>query len=146
MTADAKFDKFDNALGIINKIRDDKTHLPDVKNNQQKFKSYLGEIKKGNKSKDQKNTLFNIEMLYKARNEAIKFYDDYSSVMSEAKYRATKGTVLKALTPKQMLQRLPIALAQVKAGNNSESLSNEIRQIVYSLYQSKKLQKKYTTT
>ena len=41
---------------------------------------------------------------------------------------------LKILTPKQMLQRLPIALAQVKAGNNSESLLNEIRQIVYSLY------------
>ena len=37
------------------------------------------------------------------------------------------------LTPKQMLQRLPIALAQIKAGNNSESLLNEIRQIVYSL-------------
>ena len=41
---------------------------------------------------------------------------------------------LKILSPKQMLQRLPIALAQVKAGNNSESLLNEIRQIVYSLY------------
>ena len=46
---------------------------------------------------------------------------------------------LKILTPKQMLQRLPIALAQVKAGNNSESLLNEIRQIVYSLYQSKQI-------
>ena len=43
--------------------------------------------------------------------------------------------------PKQMLQRLPIALAQVKAGNNSESLLNEIRQIVYSLYQSKEITK-----
>ena len=41
-----------------------------------------------------------------------------------------------------MLQRLPIALAQVKAGNNSESLLNEIRQIFYSLYQSKKITKK----
>ena len=41
---------------------------------------------------------------------------------------------LKILSPKQMLQRLPIALAQVKAGNNSESLLNEIRQIVYSMY------------
>ena len=41
---------------------------------------------------------------------------------------------LKVLTSKQMLQRLPIALAQVKASNNSESLLNEIRQIVYSLY------------
>ena len=49
--------------------------------------------------------------------------------MSEAKTKAkeTKGTGLKILTPKQMLQRLPIALAQVKASNNSESLLNEIR-------------------
>ena len=81
-------------------------------------------------------------MLYKAMNEAIKFYDDYSSMMSEAKPKATKGTELKILTPKQMLQRLPIALTQVKAGNNSENLSNEIRHIVYSLYQSKEITKK----
>ena len=46
------------------------------------------------------------------------------------------------LTPKQMLQRLPIALAQVKVGNNSESLLNEIKQIVYSLYHSKQITKK----
>ena len=46
-------------------------------------------------------------------------------------------TGLKILTPKQMLQRLPIALAQVKAGNNSENLLNKIRKTVYSLYQSK---------
>ena len=45
-----------------------------------------------------------------------------------------------------MLQRLPIALGQIKAGNNSEGLLNEIRQIVFSLYQSKKSLKKYTTT
>ena len=63
-------------------------------------------------------------------------------MMSAAKYRATKGTGLKILTPKQMLQRLPIALAQVKAGNNSENLLNEIRQIIYSLYQAKKISKK----
>ena len=44
---------------------------------------------------------------------------------------------LKILTSKQVLQRLPIALAQVKAGNNSENLLNEIRQIIYSLYQLK---------
>ena len=54
----------------------------------------------------------------------------------------TKGTGLNKLTPKQILQRLPIALAQVKVGTNSESLLNEIRQIVYSLYQSKKITKK----
>ena len=49
----------------------------------------------------------------------------------DVKQNETKGTGLKILAPKQMLQRLPIALTQVKAGNNSESLLNEIRQIVY---------------
>ena len=63
-------------------------------------------------------------------------------MMSETKTEASKGTGLKILTPKQMFQRLPIALAQVKAGNNSESLLNEIRQIVYSLYQSKQIARK----
>ena len=51
-------------------------------------------------------------------------------------------TWLKILTPRQMLQGLPIALAPVKTGNNSESLLNEIRQTVYSLYQSKEITKK----
>ena len=60
----------------------------------------------------------------------------------EEKQDKTKGTGLNKLTPKQILQRLPIALAQVKVGTNSESLLNEIRQIVYSLYQSKKITKK----
>ena len=53
----------------------------------------------------------------------------------------TNNSKLKILTSKQMLQRLPIALAQVKAGNNSENLLNEIRQIIYSLYQSKEVTK-----
>ena len=52
------------------------------------------------------------------------------------------GKGLKILAPNEMLKRLPIALAQVKAGNNSESLLNEIRQIVYSLYRSKEITKK----
>ena len=63
-------------------------------------------------------------------------------MMSEAKLKATKRAILKLLTPKQMLQRLPITLAHVKAGNISKNLSNEIRQIVYSLYQSKEITKK----
>ena len=62
------------------------------------------------------------------------------------KKKATKGTGLKILTPKKMLQRLSIALSQVKAGNNLESLFNEIGQIIYSLYQSKEIIKKYITT
>ena len=53
-----------------------------------------------------------------------------------------KITGLKILSSKQMLERLPIALVQAKAGNNSESLLNEIRQIIYSLYQSKQIKKR----
>ena len=63
-------------------------------------------------------------------------------ILEEKRLVRQEGTGLKILTPKQMLQRLPIDLAQIKAGNNSESLLNEIRQIVYSLYQSKKITKK----
>ena len=62
--------------------------------------------------------------------------------MSEAKTKATKETGLKISIPEQTLQRSQIALAQVKAGNNSERLLNKIRQIVYSLYQSKQITKK----
>ena len=69
-------------------------------------------------------------------------FNDYSSIMPQVKYKTKCGEGLKILTPKQMLQRLPIALAQVKAGNTSESLSNEIRQIIYSLYWAKEIAKK----
>ena len=137
-------------MDLIDKIGNGKIRLADVKYNQTKFKSSLGEIKRGpKKSKEQKNALYNIEILYQARNETIKFYDDYSLMVSEAKNQAknqTTGTGLIILTPKQLLQRLPIALAQVKAGNNSENLLNEIRQVVYSLHQSKKSLEKYTIT
>ena len=54
----------------------------------------------------------------------------------------TDNSKLKILTAKQMLQRLQMALAQVKAGNNSENLLNDIRQIVYSLYRSEEITKK----
>ena len=52
-----------------------------------------------------------------------------------------QGQGLKILTADQMLSRLPITLAQLKAGNNSQKLKNEIRQLLYSLYRSKKLTK-----
>ena len=80
---------------------------------------------------------------FNARNNAIKFIEDYGSMFLETKSLAKQeGKGLKILTPKQMLQRLPIAPAQIKAGNNSESLLNETRQIVYSLYQLKKITQK----
>ena len=69
-------------------------------------------------------------------------FDDCSRIVSEAKYKTKYGEGLKILTPKQMLQRLPIALARVKEVNTSETLLNKIRQIIYSLHQAKEYTKK----
>ena len=62
-------------------------------------------------------------------------------MLSEAKYKAKYGIGLKILTLKQIIQRLPIAPAQAKAGNTSENLMNEIRQTIYSLYREKEVTK-----
>ena len=95
------------------------------------------------KSEMQLYTIKNNKILYDSRQKIIDLFTNYSKIKSESIYRSkhdkTKGKGLKILTYKQMFQRLPIALAQVKAGNNSESLLNKIRQIVYSLYQSKQI-------
>ena len=87
--------------------------------------------------KQKKNILNSVENLYYGRELVINAFK--SGLFS---LKSTTGKGLKILTPKQMLQRLLMALAQVKAGNNLESLLNEIRQIVYSLYQSKQITKK----
>ena len=101
-------------------------------------------------SEEKKNALQNNKLLYKAWEVVIKISNDYSSIVYEAKYKAVHEkrlsstftshpldlaslakvsgrSHLKILSPKQMLQRLPVALAQVKAGNTSENLLNEIR-------------------
>ena len=71
----------------------------------------------------------------------MKLYNNYAKIISEAVYRTKQRTILKILTPQQKLQRLPIALAQVKASNNPKKLLNEIKKSVYSLLQSKNLLK-----
>ena len=72
------------------------------------------------------------EMIYKAFESGI--------FLKPEELKQSKG--LKILTPKQMLQRLPIVLAKIKAGNNLESILNKIRQIAYYFYQSKKITEK----
>ena len=107
------------------------------------FRKYLNLIRIGNKNDNQKRTLANINIFYNARDNAIQF--THGGMILEANNQAIEeqfGKGPKILTPNQMLKRLIIALAQVKAGNNSESLLNEIRQIVYSLYRSKVITKK----
>ena len=70
-------------------------------------------------------------------------FNDYARSMSRNIYNSKQeGTGLKILTSKQMLQRLSIALTQIKVGNNSQDLLNEIMQIVYSLCQSKEITKR----
>ena len=118
--------------------------LEEAKDYQKDYLDYLKNIRKGNKNVKQREILANLNMLYNVREEAIKFLEYYGSMILEAKRltREQEGIGLKILTPNQMLKRLPIALTQVKAGNNSESLLNEIRPIVYSLYRSKEITKK----
>ena len=86
-------------------------------------------------------TIKDFKNLYDSRQKNIDLLNDNSKIRCETVYKSkqnkTEEKGLKILTPKQILQRLPIALAQVKAGNNSKNLLNEIRQIVYFLYQSK---------
>ena len=83
-TADEKFDQFDNAFTFLDKIRYGKTGLADAKYDEEEFRSNQNEIKNGTKNiKEQKNNLYNIEMLYKARNSFIEFFYDYSSVVSK---------------------------------------------------------------
>ena len=75
-TADLNFDEFDNALALIDKIGDGKINLTDVKNNQEKFKSYLGEMKKGNnkiKPKEQKNVAYILKCFIKQEMKLLSF-------------------------------------------------------------------------
>ena len=134
------FDDLDDSLTFLNNIKKGEISMDKAMEQQYNFRKYLNLIQIGNKNNNQKRTLANINVFYNARDNAIQFIHDYGRMILEAKDQALKekfGEGLKILTPSQMLKRLPIALAQVKAGNNSESLLNEIRQIVYSLYRSK---------
>ena len=136
-----RFNKIEDLIALLNDIKKGKISLEEAKEQQKNYYNSLNTIRRGNKNASQKRT-FNI--LFDARDNAIKFIEDYSSMILEAKKLAKEqeGTALKILAPNQMLKILPIALAQIKAGNNSESLLNEIRQIVYSLYLSKEITKK----
>ena len=127
------FNKIKDPIALLNDIKKGKISLEEAKEKQKDYYNYLNTIQRGNKNANQKRTLANISIFFNARDNAINFIEDYSSMILEAKKLAKEqeGTGLKILTFNQMLKRLPIALVQIKAGNNSESLWNEIRQIVY---------------
>ena len=145
-TKDVSFYEYKDSKELFNVIKDNQINFDDAVKRQNEFLNKLSNIKIGKKTPEQIETIDNLEKIYHSREEIINFFRDYGKMVLDADYKSkqneTKGNGLKILTPKQMLQRLPIALAQVKAGNNSENLLNEIRQIVYSLYQSKQITKK----
>ena len=138
------FSELTDPLTLLDKIKKEELTPETAKDYQKTLFEHIKYIRKGNKNAEQKKILANLNMFYDGRNSAIEFIEDYGSMILEAKRlaREQEGIGLKILTPNQMLKRLPIALAQVKAGDNSENLLNEIRQIVYSLYRSKEITKK----
>ena len=80
----------------------------------------------------------------KELNSQIKYWNLLKKILDfNEKIRKQKGLGLNILTPSQMLSRLPVSLTQLKVGNNSEKLKNEIRQLLHSLYRSKKLTKNF---
>ena len=144
-TKDKDSSIYNNAKSIFDMIKNKKISLSHAEENQANLRSNLADIKVGRKNNSaQKKVIKNVENFRDSQQAVIDFCKDCSSMLIDAPYDAKqqKGEGLKILTPKQMLQILPIAFAQVKAGNNSESLLNEFRQIVYFLYQSKEITKK----
>ena len=112
-------------LELFKDLRDGNINPKEVLKDEINFKSDLGEIKNVNsksKSEDQISVIQNVEKFFDLREKIIDFFRHYYFLLSEAKYIAKYGEGLKVLTPKQMLTRLPIVLAQVKAGNRCENL------------------------
>ena len=137
-TEDVIFYGYMNSKEHFNAIKNNQIKFSEVKNKQNAFLNKLSNIKIGKKSLEQKKVINNLEKFYNSRREVLNFFRDYVEILSHANYdgrkNKTAGKGLKILTPKQILQRLPIALAEINDGNNSESLLNEISQIVCSLY------------
>ena len=106
--------------------------------NKNKNKKLVIVIKSGlSDLKSKTKEIFEDEKKIEKPDEILKNFEE----ILEFNKQNQSGKGLKILTPNQMLSRLPISLAQLKAGNNSEKLKNEIRQLLYSLYRSKKLTK-----
>ena len=107
-------------------------------NNKKKNKELVNMIKSGLRDlKDEIEKMSEDEKEIEKPNEIL---DIVEKILEFNEQIQSRGG-LKILTPNRMLGRLPITLAQLKAGNNSEKLKNEIRQLLYSLYRSKKLTK-----
>ena len=121
---------YSNPEIMFKRLRDasdvkNKNMVESIKNKLTKMKDIVKNVSKGK--------VFKIE-------ESEKIIDIFERILKLNREKQL-GLGLKILIPNQMLSRLPITLSQLKAGNNSEKFKNEIRQLLYSLYRSKKLTK-----
>ena len=98
--------------------------------------------KKQKKKQQKKDVLKHLYNLFEGRESVLNAFDSKIFPITTEDTGFSDQFYFKILTPKQMLQRLPIALVQVKDGNTSENLLNEIKQIIYSLYRAKEITKK----
>ena len=130
--SETDFSGVEDPITFLNNIKTNKITIEEAKALQEDFNNYVITIRRGKK--------------LKSKRKHCQILIDFWFLWPKKK-AATKGEGLKILTPKQMIQRLPVALAQIKAGSNLEHLLNEIRQIFYSLHQSKEITKKvYNST
>ena len=124
-TKDACFYENMDSKEPFNELKDNGIGFNDAQENKKELLKKINEVKIGGKNSEQDKVVNNLGNFYKSR-EVLDFFRDYTKMFFDASYKAkqdeTQGTGLKILTPKQMLQRLLIALAQVEAGNNSENL------------------------
>ena len=131
------FRNFKTIRAFGNKIRNNVISLDTANMEQANLLSYINDFMRKTKPRNpekrklRSDVLDSVSSLVQGREVVLKAFQ--SGILHKLE-ESQKGEGLKILTPNQMLKRLPIALAQVKTGNNSESLLNEIRQIVYSLY------------
>ena len=138
------FRNFKTICTFGNETRNNVISLDTANMEQANLLSYISDfMKKTNRDLEKKklraDVLNSVTGLAQGREAVL---TAFKSGIFQTSKESQEGEGLKILTPNQMLKRLPIALAQVKAGNISESLLNEIRQIVYSLYRSKEITKK----
>ena len=136
------FQQFKTVRYFRDSIYNGKINIKEAEKKQNnRFENIVSFNKSGPKSKKDKEnkqtTLDNINALYEGRELILNTFRSGTFPMKEK-----QGKGLKIITPKEILQRLLIAIAQVKAGNTSENLSNEIRQIIYSLFRAKEITKK----
>ena len=139
------FRGFETIRAYGNDIRNNVISLKATSLEQANLMTHINDFVKTTKPQDPKQKKLKSDVLNSVRalieGRAL-IYKAFRSGIFHRLEESEESEGLKILTPNQMLKRLLIALAQVKAGNNSESLLNEIRQIVYSLYRSKEITKK----